>query len=291
VVVEIGQVIINGIVLGLVYGLIAAGLTLIYGISRILNFAHGEVVMLGGFMAFTLYEMLGLNYWLAFCMGIPVFFLLGVVFYRGLFARFNIPGYDIHMASIILALGIQLLLPPIALLIWGDRPQSVKAVIRGVVSIGGVIISWERLIIGVASLVVMAVMHYFLTYTQLGRGMRAVAQDRIAAAVVGIKESTMATLSFGIACVLAMIAGMLLAPLYYVDPADGPGYLIKGLLIVVLGGLGSFPGAIAGGLLYGLAESFCYTYAGGITELIILVFVVFFLVVRPRGLVGLPWSA
>jgi branched-chain amino acid transport system permease protein len=276
------QVLVNGLMLGLTYVLIASGFSLIYGIMRLLNFAHGEFYMLGAFATYLLCEHLGIHYFTALALSMVIIGILGVLVYHFFFRPFR----DEHDPSLVIALGIAMLIGGLALIIFGEKDQSVAPVFSGVIQVWGATLSRERVAVILVAIVLMAALTLYIKFSKTGQAMRAVAQDREAAALQGIGVDSTFTLCMGISSALAGAAGALLAPLFYVNPFLGMHAVLKALVVVVIGGLGSIPGAIAGGLLLGFVESFGNTFLGDITEMLGFVMVMIVLLFRPQGLFG-----
>jgi branched-chain amino acid transport system permease protein len=276
------QVCVNGMMLGLTYALIASGLSLIYGIMRLLNFAHGEFYMLGAFATYLLCEHLHFNYFLALFLSMILIAGLGILIYRFFFRPFR----EQHDPSLVIALGIAMLIGGSALLVFGEKDKSVSPVFSGVVKFFGVTLSLERIAVIVMAILLMTTLTLYIKFAKTGQAMRAVAQDREAAALQGIGVDSTFTLCMAISSALAGAAGALLAPLFFVNPFLGMHAVLKALVVVVIGGLGSIPGAISAGLLLGFMESFGNTFLGGITEILGFVMVMLVLLFRPQGLFG-----
>lgn len=276
------QVLVNGLMLGLTYVLIASGFSLIYGIMRLLNFAHGEFYMLGAFAAYLLCEALGLNYYAALLLSMILIAALGILVYR-FFLR---PFRDQHDPSLVIALGVAMLIGGLALLVFGEKDKSISPVLTGVIKVFGATLSKERILVIIVAILLMVALTLYIKFSRTGQAMRAVAQDREAAALQGIGVDSTFTLCMAISSALAGAAGALLAPLFFVNPFLGMHAVLKALIVVVIGGLGSIPGAIAGGLLLGFVESFGNTFFGDITEILGFVIVMMVLIFRPQGLFG-----
>jgi branched-chain amino acid transport system permease protein len=276
------QVLVNGFMLGLTYVLIASGFSLIYGIMRLLNFAHGEFYMLGAFATYLLCEHLGVHYFTAMALSMVIIGVLGVLVYHFFFRPFR----DEHDPSLVIALGIAMLIGGLALIIFGEKDKSVAPVFSGVIQVWGATLSRERVAVIIVAIVLMAALTLYIKFSKTGQAMRAVSQDREAAALQGIGVDTTFRLCMGISSALAGAAGALLAPLFYVNPFLGMHAVLKALVVVVIGGLGSIPGAIAGGLLLGFVESFGNTFFGDITEILGFIIVMIVLLFRPQGLFG-----
>lgn len=272
----------NGLMLGMTYVLIASGFSLIYGIMRLLNFAHGEFYMLGAFATYLLCERLGLDYFTAIALSMIIMAILGVLVYHVFFRPFR----DQHDPSLVIALAIAMLIGGLGLLIFGDEDKSVPSPFPGVIKVLGVTLSMERIVVIIVAIILMATLTFYIKYSRMGQAMRAVSQDREAAALQGIGVNSTFTLCMAISSALAGAAGALLAPLFFVNPFIGMHAVLKALIVVVIGGLGSIPGAIAGGLLLGFVESIGNTFLGNITEMLGFVLVMVVLMFRPQGLFG-----
>lgn len=246
--------IINGLVLGSMYALVGSGIALIYGTMRVLNLAQGEFYMLGGYVAFFLIVEHSVSPFIAIPITIAVLFVFGALVYR-LTIHYLLAREGWAFATIAVTLGLSIFLQNAALLIFGETFQSIPYYIEGVLSLGEIRLPAQRLLILVVALITIVALTVLLKYTRLGWAIRATSQDREAAAVVGIPAQRVYLLTFGIAAALGAIAAIMLTPLYAVNPWMGLPLLFKGFVVVILGGLGSFPGAIVGGLILGVVEA------------------------------------
>lgn len=280
---ELNQIIINSISIGAIYALLALGLTLLFGIMDILFFAHGAMYMLGAYAAYYLCTKLGLNYFLTIPAGIAIIGLLGVVMEKGLFR----PIRKDHIAIIFLAIGLNWFLESTGFIAFGLRPKPVNSVFLGQLRFLGASISWERAVVVIVGLVAVLGLYIFLMKTRWGLGMRAFAEDPVAAELQGISNDTVCSLGFLIGCGLAGLAGLLVAPIFIITPTMGSHAVLVSLLVIGLGGLGSIPGALFSAFIIGIIESFGTSYLGAdITWGMIFIFVVIFLVIKPTGLFG-----
>jgi len=276
------QLLVNGLTLGVNFALVALGLTLIFGILRIFNFAHGEFYMLGMFGAYYFFQLAELNFFIAMLLSMVIMGLLGILMERVLFR----PVRGESLAPFILSLGLAITMPAAALLAFGGTDKPVSPAFPGLVNIGSISISVERLAVLGIGLVLILGLYLFITYSRVGRAMRAVAQDSEAAALQGVNINFICALGFGLSCALAAAAGTLLAPMRYISPFVGGPATIDAAIVIVLGGLGSFPGAILGAIILGLAESFGAAFAGGYAKLVGFVLLIMILLLRPSGLLG-----
>lgn len=276
------QTFINGLVIGMNYVLIASGFTLIYGVMRLLNFAHGELYMLGSLVLYYVMTKFELNYFASFIVSIAVVGLLGVLLERVFFRPFRV----MHDVSLIIALGLALLISGSAFLISGPEDKGVPSVFTGTLRLGSLSLSLERLSVIAISALITTGLWLFLSKVRTGMAMRAIAQDSEAAALQGVNIDHISSIGFGLSSALAAAAGALMVPMYYVNPFIGATVIFKALVVVIIGGLGSVPGAAVAGLLLGMVESFGYTFIGEVAELLGFIFVLVFLIFRPRGLMG-----
>lgn len=273
---------VSGLTTGLIYALTASGFSLIYGQANILFFTLGEIYMLGAISGYFFIVITKAPYFLALGSVVLGLGFFGIIVERFLFRPLKGNVLTFVFASI--ALGM--LIAGVSLEIFGQTTRSISTPFPGSMSVLGVIIPRDKLAIVIISLVIIFALHFFFKRTKAGRAIRAVSQDIDAARLVGIDVNRTNALIFFFALATAGSAGMLVAPLYYVDVFMGAPILTTTLIVVVLGGLGSFPGAIAGGLFIGLLESFGYAFFGGITSLLSFIVVIIVLIFRPQGLYG-----
>jgi branched-chain amino acid transport system permease protein len=281
---ELANIIAIGLLLGGIYSLVAVGLNLIFGVIRIVNFAQGEFVMLGMYGAVAAQIALSLDPYLAVVLVVPGLFLFGCVVFR-LILR---PLQREPMMQIFATFGLLMLLENAVLAVTGGIGYSVSSVISTVsVSIGPVQVGLVRLIVLTAATVVTVALGWYLKTTLNGKAIRAVAQDRTAARLMGVDVERIYMVSFGIGSALAGLAGCLLAPLYTLSPQIGINFIMPAFAVVVLGGLGSVAGAYIGGFIVGLTEAIAGYYLDPALKHAVL-FVVFIavLVVSPSGLFG-----
>lgn len=277
---------LNGVMLGLNYGLIALGLSLIFGIMGIVNFAHGEMYMLGGYVAYYLVGRFRFNFFMTMVAGVVLVGLLGALIEKTLFRPLTTRPRE-ALTSLIAAVGLAWVLQMLAVICFGELDRNVPSSFKGIIHMGGVVITKERLAAIVIALVLVSVLTLFLMKTRIGMAIRAVAQDKEAAALQGIQVSRISSLSFGIGCALAGAAGVLMAPIFCVSPFLGGEVILKAFLVVILGGMGSIPGAMLGGLVLGFIESFgSLFFTVPIVNAITFVLIIMILIVRPQGLLG-----
>lgn len=284
------QIIVNGVVLAANYALIALGLTLIFGILGFLNFAHGQMYMVGGFVVYYVYGIFGFNYFLALFACALVLFGIGVVFERYFFRRvLSITTREEN--SMLLAVGTALLLENVALTLFGEKQRGVPPVVTGVYQIFGAYLPASRLVVLVVSVLLILGLLLFVQYTKPGRAMRAVAQDKEVSALMGVDVGRISTLGFGIGAAFAGMAGGLLITISAINSGIGTAVSIKAFIMIMIGGAGVVAGAILGGIVLGFAEAIGYAlFPGSITYLIIFVAMILFLIIRPQGIMGKPWG-
>lgn len=276
------QQFVNSIALGSVYALVALGLTLVYGVLKVPNFAHGALYMAGAYVAYLMLTTVGAPYPVAIAVSIVVIAAMGGGMEFIVFRRLEGKS-SVH--AMIAALGVLFFLEGAANVIWGPDFRPVPTPLDGVVTAFGINITEQRILVIVAAIVTMVGLYMLLKRTLVGMSIEALAQDREGALLVGIDARRTALLTFAISGVLAAIAGSLIAPLVLVFPTMGAVVILKAFVIVILGGMGSVPGAILGGYLLALAETMAGTYvAFAFSELIAFALLVLVLVFRPTGL-------
>jgi branched-chain amino acid transport system permease protein len=277
------QALLNGFGLAIVYILVALGLTLIFSILEVINFAHGEFYMLGGFAAYYLSAVGGLNYVATLVLAMLLVGLAGVVAERLVFRHLR--GKTLN--AFIVSLGLLWVLQATAQLSFGVLDKSVPSAVSGIVRVGGVIVSRERLFVILIAVALIVGLYLFLKFTRTGQAMRAVAQDSEAAALQGVNIELTSALGFGIGCALAGAAGALLAPIFAVSPTMGALPVVKAFIIIIVGGMGSLPGAVLGGLLLGAVEGVGTLFmSSAAVNILGFLMVIAILLLRPRGLLG-----
>ena len=276
------QTLVNLVVLGAIYALLAAGLSLIFSILHIVNFAHGQMFMLGSFAVFFLFGEWGINYFASLLIAMGMLGVFAALLERGLFRQ--VRGQD--LPSMIIGLGLLLLLEGVALLAFGNKAHYVPAVMAGVFQFAGVFLPKVKLLLIGVSLVLALLLFLFLKLMKPGRAMRAVAQDVDAAALQGIDVNRINTYGFALGSALAAGAGGLMLPITFITPGVGQHMVITAFIIVILGGLGSIRGAVAGAFAFAAIETFGFTFVGEFAPLITFALVILVLLFRPAGLLG-----
>ena len=284
---EFLKILISGISLGSVYAIIALGYTMVYGIAKMLNFAHGDVIMVGGYISFCVVQYLGLPGWLSVILAMIVCTVLGIVIeglaYRPLRSAAS-------LAVLITAIGVSYFLQNSALLIWGASPKVYTPLVAGQLELlgGELKISWVTIVTVVACIVIAVALTLFTNHSKMGKAMRACSEDKGAAQLMGINVNRTISLTFAIGSALAAIAGVLLcsySPSLMPTTGSMPG--IKAFTVAVFGGIGSIPGAFLGGILLGVIEALAKAYISTqLSNAILFAVLIVVLLVRPAGLLG-----
>lgn len=283
------QLLISGVLLGGIYALAAFGLALIFGVSNILNLAHGEFLMLGALMCFLLGDLFGINPFASLLLMIPLFFGLGALFERGLLRIVLAKvGHEQLTASVLVTLGLSLFIEDMVRFLWGGEEKSLYYSLPPIIlGDGELVISSVRLLALGCIVVVTLAMHWVLRRTYVGKAIRAVTQNRRGALLVGVPVSAIGILTWGMGTVLAATAGVFYLLLYSINPFIGLPLTLRYLCIIVLGGLGSLFGALLGGLILGLAEVWTgYLLNPHWQQTVAFLLLVILLLVRPQGLFG-----
>ncbi len=278
----------NGISLGSIYAVIALGYTMVYGIARMLNFAHGDIIMVGGYVAFIVMTDLGLPALLAVLAAMLACTLLGILIERLAYRPLRAAP---SLAVLITAIGVSYLLQNLALLIWGSAPRSFTSVVALQplrLFNGQLVITGEALVSILVSAIIMVALNLFVNKTKVGHAMQAVSEDRGAAQLMGINVNATITLTFAIGSGLAAVAGVLLCSAYpSLQPTTGAMPGIKAFTAAVFGGIGSIPGAMVGGVLLGIIEILGKAYISTqLADAIVFAVLIVVLLVRPTGLLG-----
>ncbi len=277
------QVIANSIVLGLTLALMGIGLTLIYGILLVVNFAHGEFYMLGAVFLYYVTSSVGFGYWVSAAASIVAVGVVGWVLEVLVFRRFHGDLIGGCIAAIALTIGIQ----SITWEVWGPRTRAVGAPVHGQSNIFGAVVTNERLLIAVVSLVTILGLAWFIKYAKYGKAMRAVSEDSEAARVQGIPAMKISALAFGLATGLAALAGVLVAPTTFINPAMGSIPLTFAFIVVIIGGMGSVAGSLVASMIIGLQQNLTALWLGSQWSIgVAFLLAIIVLIVSPRGLMG-----
>jgi branched-chain amino acid transport system permease protein len=281
------QQVVLGILIGGLYGLAAAGLSLVFGVLKVLNVAHGELIMLGGYAAFWLFALANLDPFVALLLVIPAALVFGAALYWGLFAWVVRAHEETRIKnSLLIGFGLGLALHAAAVLLWTADERSITTAYGGqVLTVGGIAIPLVRLASLVLAFALIVGLHLLLARWRWGRAIRATAEDWEAALLTGIDVRRAYLLAFAIGTGLAGAAGALVSVGYSVSPSIGLEWTLKALIVVVLAGLGSMPGTFLAGILLGVAEAFsAFMFGGPYREMVGLVIFLVVLVARPQGL-------
>jgi branched-chain amino acid transport system permease protein len=282
------DVIIGGLLMGGIYALIAVGLSLQYGVARVLNVSHGEFIMVGAFITWGLYKVFGVNPLISLAICGPAAFVTGFLLHRTLFTHLRISSESaaaFEGSSLLASFGLLFIIQNLALLSWGadirgytylDHPTSLL----------GAIFPANRLVALLFAVVISLVFYLFLSRTRLGKAIRAAAQDPSAAQLMGVNIHWILSLCFGFGAVMAGLAGSLLSMIYEITPSMGLEYTIIAIVVVVLGGLGSITGSLVGGFILGLVGSIVTYVDPGLSLIAYYVIFILLLLVKPTGIFG-----
>lgn len=286
---------INGILMGSIYGLTALGLTIIFGVLKVINFAHGSLLMVGMYVAYWAVTLTGLNPYLTLVLVVPTMFIFGYFLQDIVIQPIFKAEKDVRepITVIIVTTGVWYVLDNLTLLIFGPHYRSIQDnPLRGrMIELGEMLISLPKFWGFVTAIVTAAAVYWFFQKTRMGRAIRATSLDREAASLMGINQYKIYNIAFGIGTATAGIAAVTLVPFYNVFPTVGVLFDIKGFIIVVLGGLGSIGGAIVGGIIVGLIESVAPQFMTATwTEAIVYGLFLVVLFVKPSGLFGVKYD-
>lgn len=279
------QALISGILIGGVYALIGIGLTIIFGVMRVINFAHGDILMIGMYATYYIFTLLHIDPFLSIVITIPLMFLFGALLQKVFINRVL---DALPQNQILLTIGLGLIMSnTVALAFTSDYKILTTRYSSSSVKLFGISISSPLVISFAITAVITAALYWFLLKTDTGQAIRATAQDREAARLMGINVGRMSIIAFGLGSALAGTAGALIAPTYYIFPQVGSVFTLKAFVITVLGGMGSVIGATLGGVLIGVAESVGGVYFGaGWKEVVVFVLFLLVLLFKPSGLLG-----
>ncbi len=286
----LAQQLANGLVLGSIYALSALGFTLIFGAARVVNFAYGELLMLGAFFSLTVMTWSGAPFFVALpvaMVGVALFSVLMFVLTLRPLLRGAYTSLQGELKVILVTLGLLYILREAAIIIWGTAPRQMDMGISGIQMIGDVVVTNQRLVV-IAVMVALVLALYWLLYrTKIGKALRAIAQNREGALAIGLDTDRIIAFVFAVSGAMACAAGSLLGTLYAVEPGMGGAALLKSFVIVIFGGLGSVPGAIFGGLAIGLVENLAGAYISfAFKDVFTFILLIIVLLLRPSGLFG-----
>jgi len=279
---------IAGLLMGGLYALIAMGLSLQYGVARVLNIGHGEFIMLGALATWSLHTVLGINPLLSLVICAPAGFVLGYILHRTMYKRLMVtsasPGI-FEGNSMLASFGLLFIIQNLAYLIWGTRYKA-YSYLAVPVNLGGALFPANSLVTLGFSLLIGIVFYIFLVRTRMGKAIRAAAQDASTAGLMGVNINVVLALCFGLGVAMAACAGMLISMNYSVFPSMGMEYTVIAIIVVVLGGLGSIPGSFIGGILLGVLGSIVTYFDAGLALVAYYVIFILLLLLKPTGLMG-----
>ncbi len=275
---------INALVICSTIVMMASGLVLVYSIMGILNWSHGQLYMFGAFSIYYIFVILGINYFIALPVVAVGVAAVGMVIERWILRPVADKGF---MPASVISLGLIFVFEGGITILFGNDLKSVPSVMEGVVHVGPIFLSLEKLVIIGMAVGIMLCLYWLVNKTRLGLAIRAAAQEPTVASLYGVHSGRLFTIVMGIGCGLAGLSGAMIAPAYFVDPYIGSKPLITALLSIVLGGVGSFRGAVVGGMIFGLITSVGAFYVGHWYELISFLAVILIILFRPQGMFGL----
>ena len=281
---EFLQQILNGLAIGSVYTLVALGLTVVFGILGIAHFAHGSLAMFGGYLTFVFSTSMGLSFFASIAMAMPVGAVIGMLIERLAYR----PVRDApHINAFIIALGLTMMLEGGNLLLFGADQVIIQTPYQQVFDFGGIFVAQLRMVVIVTAVTLVAIVTLLLLKTKTGKSVRAVAQNRHAAVLMGVNVNLVSSVVFAISSALGVAAGALIGALLALAPGVGEGFAVKGFAVLILGGLGSLPGAILGGLVLGVSESLAAGFlSSAYKDVISFLIMILVLLVMPQGLMG-----
>jgi branched-chain amino acid transport system permease protein len=282
------DIVIAGLMMGGIYALIAAGFSLQYGVARVLNIAHGEFLMLGAFLTWTMYTVFGINPLVSLAIVGPIAFVIGFLLHRTLFTHLRTaspsPG-AFEGSSMLASFGLLFIIQNVAILIWGADIEG-YSYLSSSVNIGGAVFALNRMITLGFSIGIGLVFYIFLVRTRLGKAIRAAAQDSTTAGLVGVNINRVLALCFGLGSLMAGFGGVLISMIYSIQPTMGFEYTVIAIIVVVLGGLGSILGSFIGGFILGLVGSIVSYWQPSLSLAAYYMLFIILLLVRPKGIMG-----
>jgi branched-chain amino acid transport system permease protein len=279
------QVLVSGLLMGCVYALIAIGFTLVFGVTDIVNFSHGHLVMGAMFVTYVLFKMASIDPYLSLVVVLPLFFVLGALVYKVVIEKIvEAP----HFAHMMVTLGLFILFENLANFFFGGDLRGITTgYTSSSVVVGNVAIPVARTLAAASSLIAVVLLSLFLRYTRFGKAIRAAANNRVGAHLVGIDVKGIYLVAFAIGTAVAALAGVVMMPFSLVSPFVSGDFMIKAFVIAILGGLGSVPGALAGGLLVGLVEALSGLFlAASLGNAIVFTILILVLLFKPSGILG-----
>jgi branched-chain amino acid transport system permease protein len=279
------QSLLSGVLVGGTYALVGIGLTLIFGVMRVINFAHGDLLMIGMYLTFYLFTLLRIDPFLSIVIVIPLMFAFGAFLQRTFIHRVL---NALPQNQILLTIGLGLIMSNTVMLVFtSDYKILSTSYSSGSVQLAGLSVSEPLLVSFVITAAITGALYWFLIKTDMGQAIRATAQDREAAQLMGVNVRRMGVVAFGLGAALAGTAGALISPTYYIFPQVGGAFTLKAFVVVVLGGMGSIIGATVGGVIIGAVESLSASYvSSGLKDLFVYVLFLLVLLLKPSGLLG-----
>lgn len=287
-IVTVLDIVIGGLLMGGIYALIAVGLSLQYGVARVLNISHGEFIMLGAFITWSLYTVLGINPLVSLAICGPIVFVIGFVLHRTLYSRIRALSESLAVFegnALLASFGLLFIIQNVAILTWGGEIRG-YSYLAFPVDLLGAKFAANRLVTLLFAVLIGATFYLFLARTRLGKAIRAAAQDLVAAGLMGVNINHVLALCFGFGAVMAGLAGSLISMSYMISPVMGMEYTVIAMIVVVLGGLGSIPGGFIGGFLLGLVGSIVTYVQPGLSLVAYYVLFMVLLLLRPTGIMG-----
>ena len=282
------DIIITGLILGGIYALIAVGLSLQYGVGRVLNVSHGEFIMIGALLTYSLYILFDINPLISILIVAPVSFMIGFVIHRTLFQylRNTSPAMDIFSGrSLLASFGLLFVIQNLILIIWGADLKG-YSYLRSSVSIFGTLYSVNRLVALLVAVSISVLFYLFITRTRLGKAIRAAAENPSIAQVVGVNIKQVLAICFGLGALLAGLAGVLISMMFELQPAMGLEFTIIAIVVVVFGGLGSITGSLIGGFVLGIVTSFVNFIDPSLSLITFYLIFMLLLLIKPSGILG-----
>jgi len=288
------QIIANGLYLGAQYALIALGLTLIFALMNVLNFAHGQMYVIGGFVTYTVYAQIGMPFIVGVLASGATLAVVGALVQKFLFGPVIRKSMR-EESTMLLAAGIAFFLDAVILLLFGEKQRGVPKIVNGIFNYNDftIVMPYDRILVGALAILAIAAFILYMQYSKTGRAMRALAQDKVAAQLMGVNVEHYSIIGFALGAMLAGVVGGLLVTITGINLGMGGPTSIKAFMMVMIGGAGVISGAIAGGFILGMLESIGLSVLasyGDITYLVIFASLMVFLAIRPQGLMGKPWG-
>jgi branched-chain amino acid transport system permease protein len=282
------DILIGGVLIGGIYALIAMGLSLQYGVSRVLNVSHGEFIMLGAFATWVLYTTLGINPLISLVIVGPIIFVIGYLLHRTLFRSLlksspSLPAFE--GSSLLATFGLLYIIQNIAIIVWGSSSKG-YTFLASPVNLGGAIFAANRLVTLGFAIGIGLAFYIFLARTRMGKAIRAASQDPAAAGLMGVNINQVLALCFGLGTLLTGLAGVLYSMCFSIQATMGLGFTIIAIIVVVLGGLGSIPGSFLGGFILGIIGQIVTYFEPSLSLAAYYLIFILLLLVRPKGILG-----